>query len=161
MLLEISKIDRTFLELAHNFGECFSGCRKVAVGALIVKDNVPIAFGANRSIPVSCKKAGCMRVTLYGEDSKNHRNPEDCRSIHSEIDAICKAAMLGEDVKNCMIYVTRYPCEACARAIVAAGIRTVVYGRKQEISEETKFIFEYNGVEVLWARDFVKEDTTR
>ena len=49
--------------------------------------------------------------------------------------------------------VTRYPCEACARAIVAAGITKVIYGGVEEISSQTKEIFERNEVEVKFILD--------
>ena len=58
--------------------------------------------------------------------------------------------------------VTRYPCEACARAIVNCGfINVVIYGGEQDISEETERIFDSAGVQVIhfdWKPEF---DTTR
>jgi deoxycytidylate deaminase len=44
--------------------------------------------------------------------------------------------------------VTRYPCEACARAIVAAGIKHVVYAGKEQISQQTEEIFTRSSTEV-------------
>ena len=117
-------------------------------------------FGANKTLPVNCRAEGCRREELYGENSKDHRLPSDCRAIHSEVDAITTAARLGIPTKDSTMYVTRYPCEACARAIVSAKIKKVVYGRKQEISEETKKIFEAGNVSVEWLSDWDYEDVT-
>lgn len=152
------------LDLAQSYADTYSECRKVAVGSLILmhhnSEKISI-YGCNRSLPVNCKKAGCRRIDLYGEDSKNHRLPSDCRSLHSEIDAITQAARYGYPLDRATLYVTRYPCEACARAIVNSGIKTVYYGRDQEISEETKAIFDEGKVKVNHVKSWFCEDTRR
>lgn len=153
--------DMTMLRLASSYAHEFSGCTKVNVGAAIVRDGIVIALGANQALPDLCTTGrGCMRVELYGENSKDHRLPSDCRAIHSEIDAICNAAASGVSTRGATMYVTRYPCEACARAIVAAGISAVLYGREQSISEETKRIFEAHDVDVCHHDTFKEDDTT-
>ena len=149
------------LELANNYAKDNSGCLKVHVGSVIVQNGSCVSLGANKSVPDLCKAKCCLRVEKYGDDSKNHRNPEDCRAIHSEVDAICNAARNGISVVGSTIYVTRYPCEACARAIVQAGIIRVIYGRSQLISEETARILESGDVDVYNASDWTEEDTER
>ena len=156
---------KELLEAAHGFSKVFSGCKKVSVGSVIVEPDFysirgysVVSSGANRAIPNLCITNGCRRIQLYGEDSKNHRLPSDCRAIHSELDAIISAK---KDLHDTMIVVTRYPCEACARAIVAAGIKTVVYGREQKISEETQNIFDSAKVKVIHIEDWTAEDTER
>ncbi len=134
----------SYLNMAQTYAESRSGCRKVAVGSCITdKHGRILSFGANAAIPNLCKSQGCLRIEKYGDNDKTHRGPADCRAIHSEVDAI---AHLERSARGGRIYVTRYPCEACARAIVAAGIMEVYYGRKQRISDETEQIFAYNGV---------------
>ncbi len=49
------------------------------------------------------------------------------RAVHAEMAALIDAARRGVSVKNCTMYVTTFPCHLCARHIVAAGIRRVVY----------------------------------
>lgn len=147
-----------FLDLANTYAKVVSGCLKVQVGAIIVnKEGGIVSFGANRTFPSLCKYRGCMRVEKYGENSKLHRNPEDCRALHSEIDAICNSR---ECLYGATIYVTRYPCEACARAVAAAGIATVIYGREQKISEETERILADAHIDVIWKKDWTEEDVT-
>lgn len=138
---------KALLNLAHFYATRFSGCTKVSVGSVITdgKGNI-LSLGANAAVPDLCKTNGCLRVTKYGENSKLHRAPEDCRALHSEIDAICH---LQQSAAGGAIFVTRYPCEACARAIVAAGIKTVYYGRKQNPSSETMQIFDSADVECI------------
>lgn len=146
------------LDFAQFYANKMSGCNKVSVGSVIVKDNKPVIFGANRCIPNSCKTdRGCLRMEKYGEDSKNHRNPEDCRAIHSEIDAICSAACSGVSIDGATIYVTRYPCEGCAKAIISSGIKKVVYGGTALISQQTRDMFDEFGIECIRIPDW-KED---
>lgn len=144
-----------WLDIANTYAGKMSGCVKVSVGSIIVKDNCIVGLGANRSFPDLCKARGCLRIEKYGNNDKTHRSPADCRALHSEIDAICSAR---EDLSGSTIYVTRYPCEACARAIVAAGITSVVYGRQQKISEETEQIFADGHVHVLWYKSWDAPD---
>lgn len=150
-----------YLDIANRYAETMTGCSKVSVGSVIVRNYTKVnenivSVGANRAIPDLCMTSrGCQRIELYGTDSKFHRLPGDCRALHSEIDAISKA---GQDLSDCDIFVTRYPCEACARAIVASGIKRVWYGREQQISLQTQQIFAGAGVESYWLKDWTEED---
>lgn len=49
------------------------------------------------------------------------------RMVHAEMSAICAAAKRGLPVKGATLYCTTFPCHMCARHIIAAGIRRVVY----------------------------------
>lgn len=149
-----------YLDLAQYYADKVSGCKKVAVGSVIINQDKVIALGANRAVPNLCKTSrGCLRVEKYGEDSKSHRNPEDCRAIHSEIDAICNAAATGTSTIGGTIFITRYPCEGCAKAIIAAGIRQVYYGGTTLISPQTSDMFDKAGVDYAHVLDW-KEDTS-
>lgn len=149
------------LDRANLYALKNSGCNKVQVGSAILTTAGSLIFGSNYVIGNLCVIKGCQRIELYGEDSKNHRLPSDCRSLHSEIKAICTATAIGKSTYNAKIYITRYPCEACARAIVAAGIREVYYGREQEISDQTKKIFDLGRVKVCWIKDWIEKDVLR
>lgn len=149
------------LDRANLYALKNSGCNKVQVGSAILTTAGSLIFGSNYVIGNLCIIKGCQRIELYGEDSKNHRLPSDCRSLHSEINAICTAVANGKSTYNAKIYITRYPCEACARAIVASGICKVYYGREQEISDQTKEIFDLGGVKVYWVRDWIEKDVLR
>lgn len=159
MIFNDAKVKK-YLDEAQEFADKESDCKKVQVGSvLVLKSAYEISiYGANRTLPICCKNSECRRVELYGEDSKNHRLPSDCRAVHSEIDAIATAASFGLATKGATLFVTRYPCEACARAIARAKIFKVYYGREQEISEETKKIFEAEGVKVKHVKEWTYED---
>lgn len=145
------------LDLANRYAKAVSGCTKVQVGALIERDGKILSIGANRTYPDLCKYTGCLRVQKYGNNDKTHRAPDDCRALHAEIDAIARSEV---DLKGATIFVTRYPCEACARAIISAGIKEVIYGRGQKISKITDSILSENGIVVVWVKDWSEQDAS-
>lgn len=49
------------------------------------------------------------------------------RIIHSEMSALCDAARKGLSVQGTILYCTTFPCHLCAKQIVAAGIKQVVF----------------------------------
>jgi cytidine deaminase len=49
------------------------------------------------------------------------------RAVHAEMAAITDAARHGVATNQCTLYTTTFPCHDCAKHIVAAGIRKVVY----------------------------------
>jgi len=49
------------------------------------------------------------------------------RIVHAEMHAICEAAAAGRSVRDGVLYCTTFPCHVCARHIIAAGIKEVVY----------------------------------
>jgi len=54
---------------------------------------------------------------------------------HAEENAIMHAARIGVSVKDCEAFVTWPPCARCARSLVQAGIRRVVYPEGVKIRE--------------------------
>ena len=151
--------DMKYLKLAGEYAKRYSGCTKVAVGSCIVSHGKVVSLGANRVTGDWCRTIGCLRIAKYGDNAKTHRNPDDCLAIHSEIDAISRAAKVGVSLVGATIYVTRYPCEACARLIIAAGIKHVIYGRNQKISKQTEMMFETAGVQYFNYSEYMEDDT--
>jgi cytidine deaminase len=49
------------------------------------------------------------------------------RTTHAEMEAVLAAARVGVSTREAILYTTTFPCHQCARLIVAAGIRRVVY----------------------------------
>ncbi len=49
------------------------------------------------------------------------------RAVHAEMAAIVDAAKRGVSVRECTLYTTTFPCHECARHIIGAGLRRVVY----------------------------------
>lgn len=61
------------------------------------------------------RKAQLMNVIEFG------------RAVHAEMAALIDASRRGVSVRDATLYCTTFPCHLCARHIVAAGIRRVVY----------------------------------
>jgi tRNA(Arg) A34 adenosine deaminase TadA len=49
------------------------------------------------------------------------------RIVHAEMSALSDAARKGISVEGATLYCTTFPCHLCAKLIVAAGIRKVIY----------------------------------
>jgi cytidine deaminase len=49
------------------------------------------------------------------------------RTVHAEMAALIDAARRGVAVNGLTMYVTTFPCHNCAKHVIAAGIRRVVY----------------------------------
>ncbi len=49
------------------------------------------------------------------------------RIVHAEMNAITDAARLGIPLKDAILYSTTFPCHMCAKHIVSAGIKEVVF----------------------------------
>lgn len=67
------------------------------------------------------KYYGCLKGSLVSDLT------EYGRVVHAEMVAICDAARLGKRLKDCVLYVTTFPCHNCTKHIIAAGIRKVFY----------------------------------
>lgn len=70
---------------------------------------------------------------LFGKDKEKFKDLrvsnliEFGRVVHAEMNAITEAARRGLKVGGGAIYCTTFPCHMCARHIISAGIRRVVY----------------------------------
>jgi dCMP deaminase len=61
--------------------------------------------------------------------TERRERPEKYRwSSHSEANLIAFAAREGIRTANCTVYVTHFPCSACARTLIQSGVSRVVYG---------------------------------
>lgn len=95
-----------------------STCRRLSVGATIVKDQRIIAGGYNGSVSgeVHCIDDGC-----YIEDG------HCIRTVHAEMNALLQCAKMGVSTAGAEIYVTHFPCIHCTKSIIQAGISKIYY----------------------------------
>ena len=122
------KWDKRFVELSQTIAT-WSSCYKEGrqVGAVIVRDKRIITTGYNGAPSgiKSCKEKGeCLRIKLGIPSGTRH---ELCYAIHAEQNAIIQAAKLGISIAGATLYCTHYPCTICAKMIVNAGIKRVIY----------------------------------
>ncbi len=103
-----------------------STCVRRQVAALIVKDKRIIATGYNGAPTgiTHCGEIGCLRAQQSIPSGLRH---ELCRGIHAEQNAIIQSAVHGVSVKDSTIYITHSPCVLCAKMIINAGIKRIVY----------------------------------
>ncbi|MEG1141563.1 MAG: dCMP deaminase family protein [Clostridia bacterium] len=69
---------------------------------------------------------------------------------HSELNAILNSK---RDLNGCIMYVSLFPCNECAKAIVQSGIKKVIYYedkyKDQDIFIASKKIFDMAGIEYV------------
>lgn len=88
------------------------------VGACIVSSTHKILSMGYNGLPVGCSDDE-FPWTREGEDNKY------LYTTHSELNAILNYR--GGSLEGASIYVTLFPCNECAKAIIQSGIREVVY----------------------------------
>ena len=115
-------LDKRYLRMAQIWAEN-SYCRRRQVGALIVKDKMIISDGYNGT------PSGFENVC---EDENNLTYPY---VLHAEANAITKIARSGNNSDGSTLYVTDSPCIECAKLIIRAGIRRVIYAREYRITD--------------------------
>jgi dCMP deaminase len=124
----MDKWDKRFMEMAELVAEwtsCFQQNRQI--GAVIVQNKRILTTGYNGA-PAgvkTCKERGeCLRRKM-GIPSGTRQ--EVCYATHAEQNAIIQAAKLGMPIEGATLYCTHQPCSQCAKMIINAGIRRVVY----------------------------------
>lgn len=127
-------LDGRYLRMARIWAEN-SYCRRRKVGALVVKDKMIISDGYNGT------PSGFENVC---EDDDNVTKPY---VLHAEANAITKLARSGNNSDGSTLYVTASPCIECAKLIIQAGIRRVVYGEKYRLDDGIRLL-QRAGIEV-------------
>ena len=110
----MNRFDDKYLEMARVWASN-SYCKRRQVGALIVKDRMIISDGYNGT------PSGFENIC---EDESGATKPY---VLHAEANAITKVAKSGNSSQGATLYVTASPCLECAKLIIQAGIKRVVY----------------------------------
>jgi dCMP deaminase len=76
-----------------------------------------------RGLP-NCGDGGCERCASDVPPGTGH---DTCLCLHAEQNSLLQAAYHGVSVAGGTIYVTHQPCLTCAKMILNAGIRRVVF----------------------------------
>ena len=140
-------LDEYFMEIAKVVATR-STCLRQKVGAVIVKDKRILATGYNGApsgLP-HCLDIGCLREQLKVPSGERQ---ELCRGVHAEQNAIIQAAVHGVSIAGGTLYTTHQPCIACAKMIINAGIKRVVYGRRYA-DERGLDLLREAGIEVVY-----------
>ena len=115
-------LDLRYMRMANIWAEN-SYCNRRKVGALIVKDKMIISDGYNGT------PSGFENIC---ENEEGFTKPY---VLHAEANAITKIACSNNNSYGATMYVTASPCIECAKLIIQAGIKRVVYGREYRLTD--------------------------
>ncbi|RLF29900.1 MAG: cytidine deaminase [Thermoplasmata archaeon] len=117
--------DEYFMEMAHVVAKR-STCLRRKVGAILVKDKHILSTGYNGAPKglKHCSEVGCLREKLRVPSGQRH---ELCRGLHAEQNAIIQAAVFGVSIEGSTLYCTNAPCVVCAKMLINAGVREIVF----------------------------------
>ena len=118
----MEKFDHSYLQMAAIWARN-SYCKRRQVGALLVKDRMIISDGYNGT--PSGFENNC-------EDENGLTRPY---VLHAEANAITKVAKSGNSSLGATLYVTAAPCLECAKLIIQAGIKRVVYRDEYRLTD--------------------------
>lgn len=116
------ELDKRYMRMAFIWSEN-SYCKRRKVGAILVKDKMIISDGYNGT------PSGFENVC---EDEHNVTKPY---VLHAEANAITKVARSNNSSEGATLYVTSSPCIECAKLIIQAGVRKVVYADSYRLSD--------------------------
>lgn len=120
-------LDERYLRMASIWAEN-SYCIRRKVGALIVKDKMIISDGFNGT------PSGFENIC---EDDNDLTKPY---VLHAEANAITKVARSNNSSEGATLYITDAPCIECAKLIIQAGIKRIVYSRSYRIDDGLKLL---------------------
>lgn len=130
------ELDKRYIRMANIWAEN-SYCQRRKVGALIVKNQMIISDGYNGT------PSGFENVC---EDKNNLTKPY---VLHAEANAITKIARSNNCSEGATMYVTASPCIECAKLIIQAGIKRVVYSEKYRLEDGLELLKKAN-IEVCY-----------
>jgi len=104
-----------------------STCLRRQVGAILVSDRRILATGYNgapKGLKHCAELGGCYREQMNVPSGERQ---ELCRALHAEQNAIIQAAVHGVKLENVTAYCTTMPCVTCAKMLINADVRRIVY----------------------------------
>ena len=110
--------DEYFMGLAH-LSALRSKDPNTQVGACIVdNENKVVSIGYN-GMP-----RGCKDENMPWEREGGFLTTKYAYVVHAELNAILNSP---RSLKGCTLYVSLFPCNECAKAIIQSGIKKVIY----------------------------------
>jgi len=136
--------DDYFMDIAHVVSRR-GNCSRRKVAAVLVNEHRIISTGYNGTPKgvTNCFEGGCPRCS---SDASSGENLGECICAHAEENAIVQAAYHGIAVKGSTLYCTLSPCLMCAKMIINAGIKEVVYETEYHFSQQARTLFESVGI---------------
>lgn len=120
---------KAFMKMTEVFAET-SEATKLKVGACLVKNGNPIAFGVNGTIPG-------WESNICEDEYGNTINDI---VLHAEIQALNKLRKINESSVGAQLLVTHSCCLRCAHEVVDAGITHVYYRNDYRCNDGIKYL---------------------
>lgn len=136
MIEMTTKWDLRFIGLAQHISK-WSKDPSTKVGCVVVGEDREIRSTGFNGFP---------RGINDDEDRLMDREKKYPLICHAEENAIMHAARIGVSLKDSTAYVTWPPCSRCARSLIQAGIKEIVYPETGKIPER-------------WIEDFTISDS--
>lgn len=134
--------NESFMNIAYEFAR-HSTCKKLQVGAILVKDRRVISSGYN-GVPSGmehcCDRFKNIDITTLEGRELHHKFCVQ-NELHAEQNCIAYAARSGAQIDDsCTLYVTHACCCDCAKLVVAAGIKHVFYKEAYKTLDGIEFL---------------------
>ena len=117
-----------------------SYCERRKVGALLVKNKMIISDGYNGT------------PSGFENKCEDENNVSKAYVLHAEANAITKVARSSNSSQGATLYVTASPCIECAKLIIQAGIKRVVYGENYRIMDGLNLL-KRAGIDVVFVEE--------
>lgn len=137
---------------------------KTKIGAILVKDKRILTSGYN----------GFPSLIEDTNERLTTREIKLKYTIHAEMNSILQAGKHGIDIYNSTCYIFGLtPCQECAKHLVVAGVKRVVYSVRTNYSNNTEWLEQFKFVKDLFSEakidllsysdielnDFIKQET--
>ena len=133
-------LDKVYLNIDKEIST-LSKCVRAKVGSIIVKDGNILGMGYN-GMPTGVDNCCEDKVYIHSvfdvilpkledypftDELGRYKLVSKVDILHSESNAILKAAKMGISINNSTIYCTLSPCRECSKLILQSGIKKVVF----------------------------------
>ncbi|MBN2742733.1 dCMP deaminase [Breznakibacter xylanolyticus] len=137
-------LDTRYLAMARIWAQN-SYCRRRQVGAILVKDKMIISDGYNGT------------PSGFENDCEDESGSTKPYVLHAEANAITKVARSNNSSDGATLYVTSSPCIECAKLIIQAGIKRVVFCEQYRTDDGIRLLQRAN-IEILCIDDSSDND---
>jgi dCMP deaminase len=132
-------LDKRYLAMARIWAQN-SYCKRRQVGAILVKDKMIISDGYNGT------------PSGFENDCEDEDGTTKPYVLHAEANAITKVARSNNSSDGATLYVTASPCIECAKLIIQAGIKRVVFSEKYRTEDGIMLLTRAN-IEIIHVND--------
>ncbi len=126
-----------------------SNCWLDPAGCVFVKDRQIIMEATSTSY----NQSNCPAIPISFKDLhlKEGERMFFCTSTHAERVGVTTAQKEGIPLQGSTIYISKFPCSSCAKAIIDAGVNTVVF-EKDSYGVKDAQLFEEHNIKLLRVR---------